>query len=82
MRRRTALTLILALAAGGVAHAQYGGGPGGGGRGGGDGRGGGGESRSGGGPQPPRKPQTPVNQLQFVGVVTAIDKDAGRITIA
>ncbi|HEY3950496.1 copper-binding protein [Phenylobacterium sp.] len=83
MLRRTALALILATVAG-AAHAQYGGGGGrGGGRGGG-GRGGGGSggAPSAGGPAPPRKPETPVNQLQFTGVVKAIDVATGRITIA
>lgn len=79
--------VLIALMAAGVAHAQIGGGGGGGGgghRGGGGGGGGGGAS---GGSKPatasaPRRAQTPVNQLQFVGVVKAIDTETGRITIA
>lgn len=71
MLKRLVPALILLLAAG-AAQAQYGG-PGGGGR--------------GGGPGPAaraaaRRGPTPVNQLQFVGVVTAIDTETGRITIA
>ncbi|HZZ69151.1 MAG TPA: copper-binding protein [Phenylobacterium sp.] len=66
-----------------AASAQPGGG-GGHGHGGGGGGGGSGGGGSGGGPGPsaPRRAQTPVNQLQIVGVVKAIDPAAGRITIA
>jgi hypothetical protein len=87
MHRRFALALVLVMIAS-AAHAQFGGGQGGGGGGGrgggGSGSGGaaGGGSRPASGPQAPRKPQTPVNQLQFTGVVKAIDAEAGRITIA
>jgi Cu/Ag efflux protein CusF len=56
--------------------------PGGGGHGHGGGGGGGGGSSGGSAPAPPRRAQTPVNQLQIVGVVKAIDPKAGRITIA
>jgi Cu/Ag efflux protein CusF len=97
MRRRSALALLLAMAAGvtHVAHAQVGGG-GGGGMGGGGGRrggSGGGHGRSGGGngggskptasaPANQKAPETPLNQLQITGVVKAIDRETGRITIA
>ncbi|HEX3885933.1 MAG TPA: copper-binding protein [Phenylobacterium sp.] len=84
MRKRRLLPVLFALMAATAASAQPGGGGhghGGGGGGGGSGGGGGGSS---GGPAPsaPRRAQTPVNQLQIVGVVKAIDAAAGRITIA
>ncbi len=90
MLRRTMLALILTLAAGGVAHAQYGGGAGGGGggRGGGHcgGRGGGGGrggwSKPADGPPGPAKTVTPANQVQIIGVVKAIDAENERLTIA
>lgn len=87
MLKRVAPILALLMAAG-VAHAQLGGGGGGMGGGGGGHRGGG---RGGGPPSGDAKPATssgpkraatPVNQLQFVGVVKSIDANAGRITIA
>ncbi len=78
--------LLIVLIATSVAHAQTSGG----GMGGGGGhRGGGGNKGGGSGPSkpavsnaPPPKAVTPVNQLRFVGVIKAIDVQAGRITIA
>jgi Cu/Ag efflux protein CusF len=55
---------------------------GGGGHGGGHGGGGGGSKPSSSAPAPTRKAQTPFDQLQFVGVVKAVDTETGRITIA
>ena len=92
MFKRSALILALLLTAS-VAHAQMGGGGmggGGGGMGGGGGhRGAGGRGNGGGSkpsapaaPAPPKKAPTPVNQLQFTGVVKAIDTNTGRVTIA
>jgi Cu(I)/Ag(I) efflux system protein CusF len=90
MLKRLAPILVLLMAAS-VAHAQMGGGGMGGGGGGHRGGGGGGGGGKGGGSgaskpassnAPPAKAATPVNQLQFVGVVKAIDVPTGRITIA
>ena len=91
MNRRSALTLLLAMAAG-AAHAQIGGGMGGGGGIGGGRRGGGRGGRGGGGsggskpsssaPATHKPPQTPLDQLQITGVVKAIDREGERITIA
>jgi len=71
-----------------VAFAQYGGGGGGAGAGGGHGHGGrrGGDSSDSSAPlakpsATPTQPQTPVNQVQIVGVVTAVDTASQRITI-
>jgi Cu/Ag efflux protein CusF len=76
MRKRRLLPVLFAVMAATAASAQPGGG--------GHGHGGGGGGGSGGGPGPsaPRRAQTPVNQLQIVGVVKAIDTTTGRITIA
>lgn len=68
MRKRPVLLLICLLAAT-AAYAQPGGGRGGG-------------RPSGGGPTAPRKGPKPLNQLQIVGVIKAIDTAAGRLTIA
>lgn len=86
-----ALVLVLLMAAS-VAHAQYGGGPGGGGMGGGGhgrggggrggGHGGGGSGADPGAAATPRKPLTPVNEVQIIGVVKAVDLGTERITIA
>jgi Cu/Ag efflux protein CusF len=87
MLKRLAPILVLLMTAS-VAHAQMGGGMGGGGGGHRGGGGGGGKGGGSGGSKPasssgaPAKPTTPVNQLQFVGVVKAIDVPTGRITIA
>lgn len=76
--------LMIGLLAATSAHAQYGGGggPGGGGHG---HRGGGGppggSAKSGPG-KPPPAPEKPVNQIEIVGVIRAIDPASGRITIA
>ncbi|MBS0332796.1 MAG: copper-binding protein [Proteobacteria bacterium] len=79
MFKRLAPALVL-LAVASIAHAQIGGGSGGGrGRGGGRGGGGPGPAPAGGSP---RKAPAPFNQLQFVGVVKAIDTETGRVTIA
>jgi len=80
--------LAIFLVAATTAQAQSG--PGGGGPGGGGGGRGGHGGRappsSGGGPttasSPAPKPPKPENQIEIVGVVTAIDLDAQRITIA
>jgi len=85
MFRRLVPILLLFLAVGTAAHAQYGGGSGGG-RG---GRGGQGQQPSGSSsgtpaatpaPPPPKAPK-PMNEIQIVGVVQAIDPDAKRVTI-
>jgi Cu/Ag efflux protein CusF len=73
------LVVLLAVTA---AQAQPGGGGGGG-----HGRGGGGGGRSSGGSAPagpaaPKHAPTPVNELEIVGVVKAIDPTAGRVTIS
>lgn len=86
MFRRFTLALVL-LALAGAAHAQYGGGGGlgGGGHGRGGGHRGGGDGSSKPSPSAPATPKaapTPVNQLQIVGVVKAIDPATGRVTIA
>jgi Cu/Ag efflux protein CusF len=85
MRKRLLPVLVCLLAAT-AAQAQMGGGGGGGGRGrgGGGGRPSGGSSSpsSSGAPSAPKRAPTPTNQLQIIGVVTAIDAAAGRITIA
>jgi Cu/Ag efflux protein CusF len=88
MFKRVAPLLAIFLAVATTAQAQSG--PGGGGPGGGGGRGGHGGGRappsSGGSPTnaaaPAPKPPKPENQIEIVGVVTAIDLDAQRITIA
>jgi Cu/Ag efflux protein CusF len=89
MLKRLAPILIVLMAAT-VAHAQMGGGGGGGGGGHGRGGGGGGGGRGGGSggakpasaPAAPKASATPVNQIQIVGVVKAIDAQTGRVTIA
>ena len=87
MFRRLVPILLLFLVAGTSAHAQYGGGAGGGGHG---GHGGQGQQPSGNSsttpatapaPPPPKAPK-PMNEIQIVGVVQAIDPDAKRVTIA
>lgn len=89
MLKRLAPILVVLMAAS-VAHAQIGGGGGGGGGAGGGGHRGGGGNKGGGAgapktaaaPAAPKSPETPVNQLQFVGVVKSIDAGAERLTIA
>jgi Cu/Ag efflux protein CusF len=79
LKRLTALFICLMVAT--TAHAQSGGG-GGRGRGGGGGASPSAPSSSPSGPTAPRRAQTPVNQLQIIGVVKAIDLETQRITIA
>jgi Cu/Ag efflux protein CusF len=87
MLKRVAPVLVVLMLAS-AAHAQMGGGGGmggghrGGGGGGGKGGGSGGSKPASSSNAPPSKAATPVNQLQFVGVVKAIDVPTGRITIA
>jgi Cu/Ag efflux protein CusF len=78
MFRRLTPFLICLLAAT-AAYAQGGGGHG---RGGGGGQGG--KSPSGSSPAPAvsKRSPTPVNQLEIIGVIKAIDREAGRLTIA
>ncbi len=83
MFRRLAPVLLIFLAVGTTAQAQYGGGRGG-------GHGGQGQQPTGGSSgspptnatPPPPKPPKPMNQIQLVGVVQAVDPDARRVTIA
>ncbi|MBS0410890.1 MAG: copper-binding protein [Proteobacteria bacterium] len=90
MRRRFAILLLAGLLAAGTAWAQVGGGgPDGGEYGGpGGGRGHGGHGRGDGDASRPRKPDRPpppdkpVNQIEIVGVVRAIDPRTEQITIA
>jgi len=91
MQKRAIPLLAIFLIAATSAHAQWGGGgPGGGGPGGGGGRGGhgGGQAPSqqpsgpAPAPVPPPKPPKPESQVEIVGVVTAVDRDAKRVTIA
>jgi Cu(I)/Ag(I) efflux system protein CusF len=81
MTRKILLLPLICLLAATAASAQPGGG-GGRGRGGG---GGGGRPPSGSSsssaPSAPKRAPTPANQLQIIGVVTAIDAAAGRVTI-
>jgi Cu/Ag efflux protein CusF len=82
MHNRIVFCLVIcAMAAATVAEAQATGGGGGRhGRGGGGGNGGGSRSTSSSSaPAPP--PDKPVNKIEIVGVVTAIDPKAGRLTI-
>ena len=77
--RKHLLPLLVCLLAATAAYAQPGGG------GGGRGRGGGGSGSSSGGgtaPSAPKRAPTPVNQLQIIGVVKAIDTASGRVTIS
>ena len=81
MRKPILPVLMICLAAAGAAHAQSGGarGHGGGGR---------GKPPSGGSSQPPDSApaptprSTPANQVEIVGVITAIDPASERITIS
>ena len=93
MSKRLLALVMVGLAAATAVHAQYGGGGMGGGMGGGRGGGHGGGHRGGkptqpGGDAQPRidRPsltrETPLNKVEIVGVVRAIDRTAGRITIA
>ena len=89
MSKRLLPLLMVCLAVAGAAHAQYGGGGMGGGRGGGHGGGhrGGGSQPGSPDTRPPRDAppsgrQTPLNKVEIVGVIRAIDRTAGRITIA
>jgi len=81
MLKRLVPVLLVFLAVGTSAHAQYGGGHGG--------HGGQGQQPSGSSsgppaatPTPPVKPPKAMNQIEIVGVVQAIDPDARRVTIA
>lgn len=92
MARRLALIVAMTLIAGGAAQAQIGGG----GQGGGIGGGGGGGRHGGGGSNAPAPSSTsarpvktpavsadsPMSKIEIVGVITAIDRAAGRVTIA
>ena len=85
MSKRMIAALLICLAAASAAQAQYGGGMGGG-HGGGH-RGGGRRGPPGADPTQPGSPtpggrQTPLAKVEIVGVVRAIDRPAGRITIA
>jgi hypothetical protein len=89
MLKRLVPLLIIASVAATSAHAQYGGGGGGGGRGGGGGGGHGHQPSSNSPDQPapapappPPKPPKPMNTIEIVGVVQAIDASARRVTIA
>ena len=79
MLKRTAFILILFLIADTSAHAQSRGGGGRGGRG-----GGGGPRPTASTPEPvaPASPPAPLNKIEFVGVVRAVDAEADRVTIA
>jgi Cu/Ag efflux protein CusF len=83
-KRWSAVLLCLTVAT--VAHAQPGGGGHGGGGGGGrGGHGGGSSGGSSSAPAPdsaPKHAPTPVNQLEIVGVIKAIDPSTDRVTIA
>ena len=84
------LPVLICLFAATAASAQMGGGMGGGGMGGGGGhgRGGGrGGSKPAQAPPPtaalsPQAPEKPVNQIEIIGVVRAVDAATGRLTIA
>jgi len=84
---RTAVILAVALLAATPALAQMGGGGGSGGGGGGGRHGGGGGSKK---SQPtatvptsaPIPQQTPVNEVEIIGVVRSVDAQNGRVTIA
>jgi Cu/Ag efflux protein CusF len=85
MFKRVTPLLAIFLVVATAAQAQSG--PGGGGPGGGRGGHGGGRAPPSGGvttsaAAPAPRPPKPENQIEIVGVVTAIDLDAGRITIA
>jgi len=90
MMKRAIGLLAICLLAPAIAAAQTGGdgssggGPGGGGHGHGGHRGSPPDSSAPGAKPaaPPSQPQTPVNQVQIVGVVTAVDPATGRITIS
>jgi Cu/Ag efflux protein CusF len=98
MAKRVLPILAICLLAAGAAHAQYGGGMGGGGMGGGmggggrHGGGGGGHRQrpspdssapsSSAAPAPERRAPTPLNRVEIIGVVKAIDPAGQRITIA
>jgi hypothetical protein len=87
LKRIVSCLAICAMAAATVAQAQPptgggGGGGGGGGRHGGHGKGGGGgHSDQASSPEPPPPPDKPLNKVEITGVVTAIDPQAGRLTI-
>jgi len=86
MRRLMVPLLIVGLFAGGAAHAQFGGGGGGGG--GGHGRRGGGGQNTGSNPSGPTdsapapRASTPADQIEIVGVITALGPEPDRVTIA
>ena len=95
MSKRVLAGLAIFLMTASAAQAQYGGGMGGGGggMGGGGMGGGGGPPGRGGGPPPPNSPSspmpdrppppaTPLNKIEIVGVIKAIDPATERITIA
>jgi Cu/Ag efflux protein CusF len=78
--------LVVSLLVASSAHAQYGGGGGGGsgghGHGGHGGSGAPSSSDSTAAPPPAKTPDKPVDQVDIIGVVQAIDSGAGRVTIA
>jgi Cu/Ag efflux protein CusF len=80
--RRKLIPLLVCLLAATAASAQPGGGGGGRGRGGGGGGGGSGGGSSAPGPSAPKRAPTAFNQIQFVGVVKALDTASGRVTIS
>ena len=80
MLKRLAPLLAILLIAGSAAHAQSGGGRGHGGRGGHSP--GGGSSSPSSPDQAPTRAQTPVDQVEIVGVVKTIGPEPDRITIA
>jgi Cu/Ag efflux protein CusF len=69
MLRKRLTPLLICLLAATAAYAQPGGGRGGG-------------RPPGGAPGPSRKAPKPLNQLEIIGVIKAIDSTAGRVTIA
>jgi Cu/Ag efflux protein CusF len=85
LKRLVPVSVLIALMAAPVAHAQYGGGGGGGHRHG----GGGGQASQGDDNPAPRKDPTaanpaaiPMSEVEIIGVVQAIDPKADRVTIA
>jgi Cu/Ag efflux protein CusF len=94
-RRNVIILAALLIATASAADAQFGGGMGGGGGGRGGGMGGGGGHRGGGrrqqpsdtpssstAPAPQARRETPLNKVEIVGVVKAIDTTGERLTIA
>ncbi len=82
MSKRALALLVMCLIAGTAAQAQTGGGGGHGGRGGGGGRSSQPSTSASTADSAPRPPATPLSDIEIIGVITAIDKGAGRVTIA